>query len=352
TDQFITGTLFGYPVVGDFDGDGNDDLAAFNANTWHFDLANDGLGVTNTAGGADVGGGDRDRTLLWGFPGVLERPLAADIDQDGIDDIGLWVPGADGSATWYFLVSNDPNPADAINDRIVGNINTLNHAFSTAPFGHDLFARFGSSQALPVVGNFDPPSPGVPAPSITLAGDYDGNGRVEPADYDRWRIAFGSTDSTADGNGDQQVNAADYIIWRANLGSATGGGSGSGESTETAAAVVEVESATPASAIAMDAVPTMSDSTDPQEPSSAPLFVETGVAAIGRRERGPSRHHLIESVFAEPTLPDLRLILLSRLTARDGLASPPLPETILDEEHQADGLAHDLALQIAWDDLG
>jgi hypothetical protein len=145
-DRVITGTMAGYPIAGDFDGDGTDDLGTFQNDTFFFDLANNGLfGIATAAIG-------------YGFPGVGERPLAADMDQDGIDDIGLWFPGAQGqppaeAADWYFLISNDR----AGTNRVIGSVNTLNHAFQPVPFGADIFAQFGDEVALPLVGNFDPP---------------------------------------------------------------------------------------------------------------------------------------------------------------------------------------------------
>jgi hypothetical protein len=141
-DLIITNNLVGYPVVGDFDGDRRDDLAVFSSNTWSFDLANNGFGSA-------------DRTLSWGLPGTQDRPLAADMDQDGIDDIGLWLPGASSTpAKFRFLVSNDL----AGTRRVVGNINTLNHAFLQASSGNDIYLEFGGEGSRPIVGNFGPPT--------------------------------------------------------------------------------------------------------------------------------------------------------------------------------------------------
>jgi hypothetical protein len=217
-DEIITNNLFGHPIVGDFDGDDLDDLAVFNNNVFSFNLANDGL--TDAA----------DATMIWGYPGVLDRPVAADMDQDGIDDIGLWVPRTSASlprgiAEWYFKLSNNFTPAGAPGAPTTGFITTLDHAFTPVPFGADLYAEFGDERSLPIVGNFDPPVAGSPNQTGTgLMGDYDGNGRVEPADYTSWRRGFESNGSTvaADGNHNGVVDAADYVLWRKNLGQSIG----------------------------------------------------------------------------------------------------------------------------------
>jgi prepilin-type N-terminal cleavage/methylation domain-containing protein len=62
-----------------------------------------------------------------------------------------------------------------------------------------------------------------------LAGDYDGNGIVEVADYQIWKLSYGHAVEAfygADGNGNGQVDAADYTVWRNHLGESVAFGSG------------------------------------------------------------------------------------------------------------------------------
>ena len=143
----------GLPIVGDFDGDGFDDLGTYfeQEDRFEFDLTG---GVPN---GWD---GVVDQFVYFGFAGVRERPVAADMDLDGVDDVGLWVPDRAGqapseTADWYMLISD----GNSLFDRVVNDIDTglPTIEFTPKPFAADLFAQFGDEFALPIVGNFDPP---------------------------------------------------------------------------------------------------------------------------------------------------------------------------------------------------
>jgi hypothetical protein len=157
----LTGNMQGLPIAGDFDGDGKTDLGTFANGVFSFDLSSRDPGgklTGNTNASINV---QTDLPNNVGFAGVLARPVAADMDRDGVTDFGLFVPGRTQNgpaspAEWYWLVSNDA----AHTKRITGQVNTQNHPFDPTPLGHDLYAQFGSQFALPLVGNFDPPGNG------------------------------------------------------------------------------------------------------------------------------------------------------------------------------------------------
>src|SRR5262249_21013730 len=103
-DTVITTALRGFPIVGDFNGHGAVDLGTWQTDQFQFNFG--------TPGSPGAFSGNKDSFINFGFPGVAEIPLAADMDQDGITDIGLWDPGRAGTTTadiaeTFFLVSHD-----------------------------------------------------------------------------------------------------------------------------------------------------------------------------------------------------------------------------------------------------
>lgn len=68
--------------------------------------------------------------------------------------------------------------------------------------------------------------------SVGVAGDYNGNGKVDGADYVVWRnnkgLMSGATVSQGDGTGDGAVTDADYSYWRARFGNTSGSGASAG----------------------------------------------------------------------------------------------------------------------------
>jgi hypothetical protein len=184
-DMTLTTAQRGLPIVGDFDGDGFDDLGTWTDDTFQIDYA---AGVRR---GWD---GVVDAEFRFGFIGTRERPVAADMNMDGFDDLGLWVPDREGQTPreggeFYFLVSNGAPVASRI--RFDANLNTNVVDFHPTPFGNDFFVQYGDDYSMPVVGNFDPP---VTSNSGSIVGLLNFN-----------------TSNPYDVNADGRVNAGDII---------------------------------------------------------------------------------------------------------------------------------------------
>ncbi|HTN74876.1 MAG TPA: dockerin type I domain-containing protein [Pirellulaceae bacterium] len=235
-DAQLVSELRGVPIVGDFDGDGFDDLATWHDGHFQIDLAR------GVARGWD---GSADFTVRFDLGSAQARPIATDWNRDGIDDLGLWLPDSNTSpdtAQWYFVLSGEqadgtPIPLvlsgsvpDAPEHRVRWDEANQERSFVFTPGAGDFALLFGVKTALPLVGNFDPlpqkaasGSPGqFTNPTNPLDVDNDGEITVTDAAYLVNNInAFGfrtltSTLRTPDGpfydvDGDRQITAIDAL---------------------------------------------------------------------------------------------------------------------------------------------
>jgi hypothetical protein len=119
----------GIPVAGNFDGNAvnGDEVGVFTGSAWRFDTDHDFSLADEKAVASN----------MTGFP------VVGDFDGDGADDPGTW---------------------DVSGNRFYGCV----VQFCPAPFGADLFARFGNQFGVPLLGNFDPPGGAVRQQSLAV----------------------------------------------------------------------------------------------------------------------------------------------------------------------------------------
>jgi prepilin-type N-terminal cleavage/methylation domain-containing protein len=181
---------------------------------------------------------DVSNHLTGGFsstePGRFTEPFEVEPWAVGQTSLAVGAEVPDNTTFTFSLDLEAPGVADYVRRSLAGGglglfVSSLH---STTQFGlSGAYPRWYTKEA---VGSF----PGAMAPTLaieysfvdeSLPGDYDGNGAVEPADFDKWKTEFGMAvavpGSGSDGNADGIVNAADYNVWRNYLGS--GGGAGS-----------------------------------------------------------------------------------------------------------------------------
>ncbi|WP_425614911.1 dockerin type I domain-containing protein [Anatilimnocola sp. NA78] len=194
--RVIAWPVSGYGFTGDFDGDGNYDLGTWTDDTFQLSLSSSSGGLVD---------GTIDSTFHFGFPGAGERPVAADMNMDGFDDIGLWTPDRSTQvegigSEWYWLMSgvvaNDtpsggpavlgPSiPQRIVNDPLPVFPGQQLVKFTPVPFGNDLYMQFGDEFSLPIVGNFDPPATltsVLPGTNRNNALDVNNDGRITAFD--------------------------------------------------------------------------------------------------------------------------------------------------------------------------
>lgn len=96
----------------------------------------------------------------------------------------------------------------------------LGTIYNTATNSHDLQFIYTSSDNVSHLGFVEYVAASLP--------DFNGNGKVDAADYVIWRnnngLTGGATLSQGDANGDGNVNATDYSLWRASFGLTAGSG--------------------------------------------------------------------------------------------------------------------------------
>ena len=98
------GVIGDIPVAGDWDGDGDDNIGVFRQN-------HSGTGLTMFFLDLDNSGGSADQSVAFGEPDDL--PVIGDWDGDGDDNIGLYRTGST-TGVFYLDIDNDGGAADIV----------------------------------------------------------------------------------------------------------------------------------------------------------------------------------------------------------------------------------------------
>jgi Right handed beta helix region len=142
---------------------------------------------------------EADEAIVWDFPwGKWIVNATASQDSVDVENFASLLRATATDSSEYQPLLDDP---------LIGewNSETLSAATVQLP---------AFSQAILIDPNACPSCLGA-------AGDYDGNGLVNQADYEVWRAAFGTANPSADGNRNGTVDAADYTVWRDALSQAS-----------------------------------------------------------------------------------------------------------------------------------
>jgi hypothetical protein len=200
--------LFGLPgarpVVGDFNGDGQDEIGMFYKGEWFLDL---------------YGNGQWDAEDLWAkLGGEHDRPVAGDWDGDGKDDIGIFGPKWPGDPVHLEHESGLPDQDNRRTDRGRGKnvpptpeqatdgerlLRLTAHGKERADLIDHVF-QFGGNNDVPIAGDWN--GDGIRSVGIFRDGkwhfDMDGDGRWSDGDKTARFGQKGDLPVVGDFNGD------------------------------------------------------------------------------------------------------------------------------------------------------
>lgn len=201
--QILFGVDDGIPVVGDFDGDGKDEVGVFSKGEWFLDLDGDGQWTAT------------DVYAVLGKDGDL--PVVGDWDGDGKDDIGIYGPIWEGDSR---AIRVEPGLPDAENQFATERAKNLPPTPEQATDGRrelqateggrvrsdliDHVFAFGKKGEVPLAGDWN--GDGVSSVGSFVDGkwtlDADGDGRLTASDIERQYGQAGDLPVVGDWDGD------------------------------------------------------------------------------------------------------------------------------------------------------
>ncbi len=148
-------------------------------------------------GNGDGTGGDHYELTFHRLAGDADGNMV--VDSADMDVVNAALGSTPTSATWNANADLDRDGRVTVRDRTI------------------VARADGAAIELPA-------APVMPA-AIALPGDFNGDGRVDAADYTVWRVNLGVNDTQSpvagDADGDLDVDDADYLIWKTNFGRST-----------------------------------------------------------------------------------------------------------------------------------
>jgi hypothetical protein len=119
-----------------------------------------------------------------------------------------------------------------------------------------------------------------------LPADFNGNGKVDGADFLTWQRNFGKTGgikADGDANGDGNVNGVDLAAWKAGFGSvAASAAASSSASVSSSAALIAEEEVAAASAPATEPIATSTNPVVAETPAASNRGRFDSLASLGR----------------------------------------------------------------------